>query len=247
MVENGERVTRENSSARKPSSVKSGGSSRSDGDRDEDVNFWDREEEGRYVSWLSSFSVEQRHTQLPHQRSETTVPESSLHLMAVQIQQMFPLADYDIIMEDLFRTRSLSVTVDNILENRVPVPCSSPPFRRCQSSKSLESSKIPSNKNETRNSNAFFSKLKKSDDSSRTSSDDEEYSSVSDSDGTDESCAAVDKNESVDKNVPSEKKAVEDAPNSSKIAEKSSETSHSLNSFEKDRREASDGARRRQP
>ncbi|KAA0202000.1 hypothetical protein HAZT_HAZT009675, partial [Hyalella azteca] len=72
----------------------------------------------RYVSWLSSFSVEQRHTQLPPARRGVS-PDSSVHAMAVQVQQMFPHADYWEIMEDLRLTRSIAATVDNILEERL--------------------------------------------------------------------------------------------------------------------------------
>ena len=71
------------------------------GDESDEVDvgedFWGGDNVGggdssnRYVSWLSSFSVEQRHTQLPvHQHAAAASPalESSLNSMAVQASWM---------------------------------------------------------------------------------------------------------------------------------------------------------------
>ncbi|KAK4301702.1 hypothetical protein Pmani_026173 [Petrolisthes manimaculis] len=75
----------------------------------------------RYVSWLPSFSVEQSHTQLPRhqQASAQPAPTSQLDNLARQVQQMFPDVSYSYILEDLQRTHSPEVTIDNILEQRL--------------------------------------------------------------------------------------------------------------------------------
>ncbi|RUS76010.1 hypothetical protein EGW08_016215 [Elysia chlorotica] len=76
----------------------------------------------RYVSWLPSFSVEVTHTNLlPGQQAHAT-QTSQLDNMAREVQVVFPNIPQPVIMEDLRITRSIDLTIDNILEGRVTVP-----------------------------------------------------------------------------------------------------------------------------
>ncbi|GFN91355.1 E3 ubiquitin-protein ligase amfr-like protein [Plakobranchus ocellatus] len=76
----------------------------------------------RYVSWLPSFSVEVTHTNLlPGQQAHAT-QTSQLDNMAREVQVVFPNIPQSVIMEDLRITRSIDLTIDNILEGRVTVP-----------------------------------------------------------------------------------------------------------------------------
>ncbi|KAK3785162.1 hypothetical protein RRG08_021961 [Elysia crispata] len=75
----------------------------------------------RYVSWLPSFSVEVTHTNLlPGQQAHAT-QTSQLDNMAREVQVVFPNIPQPVIMEDLRITRSIDLTIDNILEGRVTV------------------------------------------------------------------------------------------------------------------------------
>lgn len=76
----------------------------------------------RYVSWLPSFSVEVTHTNLlPGQQAHAT-QTSQLDNMAREVQVVFPNIPQSVIMEDLRQTRSVDLTIDNILEGRVTAP-----------------------------------------------------------------------------------------------------------------------------
>ncbi|GFS21272.1 E3 ubiquitin-protein ligase AMFR, partial [Elysia marginata] len=76
----------------------------------------------RYVSWFPSFSVEVTHTNLlPGQQAHAT-QTSQLDNMAREVQVVFPNIPQQVIMEDLRVTRSIDLTIDNILEGRVTVP-----------------------------------------------------------------------------------------------------------------------------
>ncbi|BFZ19181.1 hypothetical protein BsWGS_22220 [Bradybaena similaris] len=76
----------------------------------------------RYVSWLPSFSVEVTHTNLlPGQQAHAT-QTSQLDNMAREVQIVFPNIPQSVIMDDLRLTRSVDLTIDNILEGRVIVP-----------------------------------------------------------------------------------------------------------------------------
>ncbi|XP_031618172.1 E3 ubiquitin-protein ligase AMFR-like [Contarinia nasturtii] len=79
----------------------------------------------RYVSWLPNFSVEV--TPINNVlRTNPVVPSngmtSQLHNMARQVQQMFPRYPLSTIISDLGLSRSMEVTIDNILEGRLLVP-----------------------------------------------------------------------------------------------------------------------------
>ncbi|XP_076470742.1 E3 ubiquitin-protein ligase AMFR-like isoform X2 [Babylonia areolata] len=72
----------------------------------------------RYISWLPSFSVEVTHTSLlPGQQLH--LQTSQLDSMLRQVQTMFPNFPQQVILDDLRQTRSVEVTIDNILENRL--------------------------------------------------------------------------------------------------------------------------------
>ncbi|XP_049831442.1 E3 ubiquitin-protein ligase AMFR-like isoform X1 [Schistocerca gregaria] len=77
----------------------------------------------RYVSWLPSFSVEVTHTILmrPDQRP-LPAQTSQLDSMALQVQQLFPNMPLPTIVEDLQVTRSVELTVENILDGRLVAP-----------------------------------------------------------------------------------------------------------------------------
>ncbi|XP_063386142.1 E3 ubiquitin-protein ligase AMFR-like [Cydia fagiglandana] len=75
----------------------------------------------RYVSWLPSFSVE-----VTRVRREP-LPPAQLDALARQVQAMFPHYGLAALLADLAATRSADVTVDNILEGRLPPPPPPPP------------------------------------------------------------------------------------------------------------------------
>lgn len=105
----------------------------------------------RYVSWLPSFSVEVTHTQLmnrPHH-----IQTSQLDNMARQVQQMFPNMPLNIITDDLRATRSIEVTIENILDERL-VP---PPFQMQGSRSSSHVSESPLLDNVSNSSSASSS------------------------------------------------------------------------------------------
>ncbi|XP_031341179.1 E3 ubiquitin-protein ligase AMFR-like isoform X2 [Photinus pyralis] len=79
----------------------------------------------RYVSWLPSFSVEV--SQLPR-LSRAPASNSQLDAMARQVQQLFPHYLLPIIIEDLRVTRSVELTIENILDGRL----NSPTFRETE-------------------------------------------------------------------------------------------------------------------
>uniref|UniRef100_T1ISV8 RING-type domain-containing protein n=1 Tax=Strigamia maritima TaxID=126957 RepID=T1ISV8_STRMM len=74
----------------------------------------------RYVSWLPSFSVEVTHAPLLRDRQQ--VQTSQLDSMARQVQQMFSHMPLNVITNDLRITRSIEVTIENILEERLVAP-----------------------------------------------------------------------------------------------------------------------------
>lgn len=79
----------------------------------------------RYVSWLPNFSVEVTHINNVLRNDaliQNTVQTSQLRSMAGQVQQMFPRYPISIITADLQITRSVEITIDNILEGRLQVP-----------------------------------------------------------------------------------------------------------------------------
>lgn len=79
----------------------------------------------RYVSWLPNFSVEVTHINAvlrEHQIVQTATHTSQLRNMARQVQQMFPRYPLSTIINDLQLTRSMEITIDNILEGRLQIP-----------------------------------------------------------------------------------------------------------------------------
>ncbi|XP_033110032.1 E3 ubiquitin-protein ligase AMFR-like [Anneissia japonica] len=74
----------------------------------------------RFFAWLPSFSVEVMHTgNMMRQQAQAN---SQLDTWANNIQQMFPHIPLPTILEDLQRTRSMEITIDNILEQRILIP-----------------------------------------------------------------------------------------------------------------------------
>ncbi|XP_069361730.1 E3 ubiquitin-protein ligase AMFR-like [Maniola hyperantus] len=74
----------------------------------------------RYVSWLPSFSVEVtrvREAPAPH----------LLDAMVEQVQQVFPQYPRALVAADLAASRSADLTIDNILEGRLPPPMAAAP------------------------------------------------------------------------------------------------------------------------
>ncbi|KFM61685.1 E3 ubiquitin-protein ligase AMFR, partial [Stegodyphus mimosarum] len=76
----------------------------------------------RYVSWFPSFSVEVSHTSLLGGRHRIPIHTSQLDNMVHQVLQMFPHMPYNLVLEDLLITRSVELTVENILEERLVAP-----------------------------------------------------------------------------------------------------------------------------
>ncbi|KAL5240217.1 hypothetical protein ACI65C_007627 [Semiaphis heraclei] len=72
----------------------------------------------RYLSWLPSFSVEVTHSLRPTGQIHT----SQMETMARQVLQLFPHFNMHSIIEDLSTTRSVDLTIDNILEGRLVAP-----------------------------------------------------------------------------------------------------------------------------
>ncbi|KAJ8926117.1 hypothetical protein NQ315_009974 [Exocentrus adspersus] len=79
----------------------------------------------RYVSWLPSFSVEVSHTQTMRQ-NHNAASNSQLDAMARQVQTLFPHIPMSVIIEDLRATRSVELTIENVLDGRLVAP---PMFR----------------------------------------------------------------------------------------------------------------------
>ncbi|KAK6642582.1 hypothetical protein RUM43_004084 [Polyplax serrata] len=75
----------------------------------------------RYVSWLPSFSLEVTHLQLsPHQLP--VMQNFQIDVMVRQVQQLFPHIPATVIADDLRISRSVELTIENILDGRVVVP-----------------------------------------------------------------------------------------------------------------------------
>lgn len=81
----------------------------------------------RYVSWLPSFSVEVTHTQLRNHQV-APIQTSQFDAMARQVQQLFPHIPLSTVIEDLRLSRSVELTIENILDGRVVAP--PPMFQR---------------------------------------------------------------------------------------------------------------------
>ncbi|KAL1463271.1 hypothetical protein WDU94_015038 [Cyamophila willieti] len=75
----------------------------------------------RYISWLPSFSVEVTHGQFIR-TGELIRDTSQLDSMARQVQQMFPHFPVSVITEDLHTTRSIELTIENILDGTLVLP-----------------------------------------------------------------------------------------------------------------------------
>lgn len=79
----------------------------------------------RYVSWLPNFSVEVTHINAvlrANPLAQATAHTSQVRNMARQVQQMFPRYPISIIIADLQLSRSMEITIDNILEGRLQIP-----------------------------------------------------------------------------------------------------------------------------
>lgn len=78
----------------------------------------------RYVSWLPSFSVEVSHGTMPlgAVRQDPPAPNSQLDAMARQVQTLFPHLPSSVIIEDLRATRSVELTIENVLDGRLVAP-----------------------------------------------------------------------------------------------------------------------------
>lgn len=77
----------------------------------------------RYVSWLPNFSVEVTHINTMLRTNPlTTTHTSQIRNMARQVQQMFPHYPMSVIIGDIQLYRSMEITIDNILEGRLPIP-----------------------------------------------------------------------------------------------------------------------------
>lgn len=80
------------------------------------------------MSWLPNFSVEVTHINnvlRPNpmaQPNATAAHTSQIRNMARQVQQMFPPYPLSTIIADLQQSRSMEITIDNILEGRLLVP-----------------------------------------------------------------------------------------------------------------------------
>ncbi|XP_054709859.1 E3 ubiquitin-protein ligase AMFR-like [Uloborus diversus] len=76
----------------------------------------------QYVSWLPSFLVEVNHPNVVERRNATSDQSSQFDSMARQVQQMFPHMPLNLIMDDLCSTKSVEVTVENILDGKLVPP-----------------------------------------------------------------------------------------------------------------------------
>lgn len=82
----------------------------------------------RYVSWLPNFSVEVTHinsvlrTESLLREATTANHTSQIRNMARDVQEMFPRFPLSTLIADLTISRSMEVTIDNILEGRLQVP-----------------------------------------------------------------------------------------------------------------------------
>ncbi|CAH4028989.1 unnamed protein product [Pieris brassicae] len=84
----------------------------------------------RYVSWLPSFSVEV--TRVPAPAIATPAPQTNtplspqLDAIIAQVSAVFPQYSAAAVRADVSRTRSAHLTIENILEGRLPTPPSPP-------------------------------------------------------------------------------------------------------------------------
>ncbi|XP_077983036.1 uncharacterized protein LOC144437877 [Glandiceps talaboti] len=76
----------------------------------------------RIASWMPSFSVEVTHTTQVLGGPGLAAVNSQLENMAHQVHVMFPHVPVNTIQADLRITRSVELTVDNILEGRIEIP-----------------------------------------------------------------------------------------------------------------------------
>ncbi|XP_012272037.1 E3 ubiquitin-protein ligase AMFR [Orussus abietinus] len=76
----------------------------------------------RYVAWLPSFSVEVTHNRPRADILTLAHSNSQLDAMARQVQQLFPHYPRNIVLEDLRVTRSVELTIENILDGRLTLP-----------------------------------------------------------------------------------------------------------------------------
>ena len=77
------------------------------------------------MSWLPSFSVE-----VTRVRPDAALAGAQLDAAAAQLQLMFPQYSRAALAGDLARTRSADLTLDNILEGRLPPPAGTQRHRR---------------------------------------------------------------------------------------------------------------------
>ena len=71
----------------------------------------------RYVSWLPRFSVEVTHTAILGDQGD----QSQLDNMIRQVREVFPSMPIDAIREDLQRTHSVQLTIENVIEGNITV------------------------------------------------------------------------------------------------------------------------------
>lgn len=76
----------------------------------------------RYVSWWPTFSVEVTHLLLHDAAQEQQIQTSQFDGMVRQVREVFPDMPQSLILEDLKVTRSVELTIDNIVDGRVVVP-----------------------------------------------------------------------------------------------------------------------------
>lgn len=77
------------------------------------------------MSWLPNFSVEVTHINAvlrEHPIAQTAAHTSQIRSMGRQVQQMFPRYPISVIIADLQLSRSMEITIDNILEGRLQIP-----------------------------------------------------------------------------------------------------------------------------
>lgn len=76
----------------------------------------------RYVSWWPTLSVEVTHMLLGDANHAQRTQTSQFDNMARQVREVFPDMPMSIILEDLRATRSVELTIENIVDGRVTVP-----------------------------------------------------------------------------------------------------------------------------
>lgn len=78
-------------------------------------------EGSQYSNWLPNFLLEVSHHNVSN-NGQTTNEILQIESMAHQIQQMFPHMPLSVIIEDLHTTKSIDVTVENILDGKLVAP-----------------------------------------------------------------------------------------------------------------------------